>query len=361
MQQPSSSTMVPDDPFKKPYLPPQKSEAPRHTAPQTQQQQSTQNGRLFLPFPEFTYVQTFYEARADIMLHSLAQSPPNSYPYSQQHPASTASSIPSAAAFSPQKPPNHTTNASTSNSTTSSMTVSAPPATSSAQTTPTSEAPSQSADAAAQATKLSPLDQERVDALLNVNNLLLQELQILQKLGLKQPVVNPQSPQGPNQTNASSPQAKAEGGAASPKSTEPSTALGAHPTSTSSNTTPTTTTPTTAGPPQYSLTQKKFFEYMNRLKSNIMFLVTISDGTKQKQRLPYPTHLETLPNWLAEGIKDEDKPQLEALKESYVRLRGLFPDWKPGQHPAQAQGVNQQQTGLQQSQMQPHQQSQNRA
>ena len=296
-----------------------------------------------------------------IYFNPLAQAPPNSYPYNQQHPASTVSSVPSAAISSPQKPSLHTTNAGASNPTTSSMTVSAPPATSSAQTTPTSEGPSQAAEATAQATRLSPLDQERVDALLNVNNLLLQELQILQKLGLKQPAGNPQSPQGPNQTNASSPQAKAEGGAVSPKPADPSTGVSTNPTTTSSNTTPTTTTPTTSGPSQYSLTQKKFFEYMNRLKSNIMFLVTISDGTKQKQRLPYPTHLETLPNWLAEGIREEDKPQLEALKESYVRLRGLFPDWKPGQHPTQAQGASQQQTGLQQSQVQPHQQTQSRS
>lgn len=58
LMQPSNnnnpSTMVPDDPFKKPYLPPQKAETPRHT-PQAQQQ-FQQNGRLLFPLTVSAYV-----------------------------------------------------------------------------------------------------------------------------------------------------------------------------------------------------------------------------------------------------------------------------------------------------------------
>jgi len=210
------------------------------------------------------------------------------------------------------------------------------------------------------------LDQQRVDALLNVNNLILQEVQILQKAGLKpQPSSgNPQSPQQDSHANASSPQSKSEGATASPKSNDPSAAAGANPSTASSTTTPTTTTPTTGTPQQPSLNTKKFVEYMRRLQSNIMFLVNLNKSPEQAQRLPYPTYLETLPKWLAEDIKEEDRPQFEALKEGYGKLRELWPDWKPTQAPtqqqsqAQPQAQGQQQTGVQQSQLQPQNRSQ---
>jgi len=102
--------------------------------------------------------------------------------------------------------------------------------------------------------------------------------------------------------------------------------------------------------PQQTYNQKRFVEYMKRLQSNIMFLVSMSDTTKQRQKAPYPSHLELLPNWLAEGMKEEEKPQFEALKDGYSKLRELWPDWKPGppglnpqQQQAQAQAQNRQQ------------------
>lgn len=103
---------------------------------------------------------------------------------------------------------------------------------------------------------------------------------------------------------------------------------------------------------------------MRRLQSNIMFLVNLNKSPEQAQRLPYPTYLETLPKWLAEDIKEEDRPQFEALKEGYGKLRELWPDWKPTQAPtqqqsqAQPQAQGQQQTGVQQSQLQPQNRSQ---
>jgi len=232
------------------------------------------------------------------------------------------------------------------------MTVSALPATSSAQSTPTSEAPSQATDTASQISRLSPLDQERVDALLNVNNLLLQEVQVLQKIGLKTPQSgNPQSPQQANPANASSPQTKNEGSDITPTSTGSPAAAGANPPTNSTSSTPTTTTPTT-GVPQQTYNQKKFVEYMKRLQSNIMFLVSMSDTTKQRQKAPYPSHLELLPNWLAEGMKEEEKPQFEALKEGYSKLRELWPDWKSGPPALNAQQQQQPQAHAQNRQQQ---------
>lgn len=231
------------------------------------------------------------------------------------------------------------------------MTVSAPPPTSSTQSTPTSEGPPQATDTASQISRLSPLDQERVDALLNVNNLLLQDVQILQKVGLKTPHPgNPQSPQQANPTNASPPQTKADGSDTTPTSTETPAAAATNPPTNSASSTPTTTTPTT-GVPQQTYNQKKFVEYMKRLQSNIMFLVSMSDTNKQRQKAPYPSHLESLPNWLAEGMKEEEKPQFEALKEGYGKLRELWPDWKPG-----PPGLNPQQQQQAQAQAQARQQ-----
>ncbi|KAL9067510.1 MAG: hypothetical protein Q9161_006860 [Pseudevernia consocians] len=242
------------------------------------------------------------------------------------------------------------------------MTVAATPTNPpSTQSTPTSEVPSQSADLALQPGGLSSLDQERVDALLQVNNLLLQEVTILQKVGFKP------SPQSPQQT--------------APPTTSPTQATPAPPTSvgdpasTTPNpnnsatkpnptvTTPTTTTSTTAtAPQQQSLNTKKYVEFMTRIKTNIMFLVSISDQAKDKPRLPYPCHLEAPPLWLNPGNEEGDK-QLDLLRDEYSRLRALWPDWKPevrkpqpgGQQAPQAQQQQQQQQQQMQMQMQPPQ------
>lgn len=238
------------------------------------------------------------------------------------------------------------------------MTATALPAVSSAQTTPTSETPTQPADAIVQASKISPLDQERVDALLNVNNLLLQEVTILQKAGLKT-VPNPQSPHQPNHTGQTLPQTKIEGSNTTPTSTNAPVG-DQNSTTASTSSTPTTTTPTTATPSQPSNNPnqnvKKFGEYMGRLKTNIMYLVTISDPTKAKHRPPYPTHLEEPPAWLVEGVKEEDREIFEALKEAYVKLRELWPDWKPQPRPQMGQQQMMQQQAMAQKQAQQHNQ-----
>lgn len=214
-----------------------------------------------------------------------------------------------------------------------------PPST---QSTPTSEVPSQYADPALQPGGLSSLDQQRVDALLQVNNLLLQEVTILQKVGFKP------SPQSPQQTAPPN---------TSPQATPAPPTSAGDPTSTAQNqnnsatkitptiTTPTTTTPTTAtAPQQQSLNTKKYVEFMTRIKTNIMFLVSISDQAKEKPRLPYPTHLEAPPLWLNPGNEEGDK-QLDLLREEYARLRELWPDWKPE--------VRKPQVGAQQAQQGP--------
>lgn len=93
-----------------------------------------------------------------------------------------------------------------------------------------------------------------------------------------------------------------------------------------------------------------------------MYLVTISDPSKAKHRPPYPTHLEEPPAWLMEGVKEEEKELFDALKEAYVKLRELWPDWKVQprpqmgqqqmmQHQAQAMAQQQAQQQNQQAQM----------
>ena len=244
------------------------------------------------------------------------------------------------------------------------MTVTAapinPPST---HSTPTSEVPSQSADPALQPGGLSSLDQQRVDALLQVNNLLLQEVTTLQKLGLKP------SPQSPQQTvpptNNSSPQATP----APPTSTGDPTAPNAAPnpnnnaatkpnaTATTPTTTTTPTTATAPQPQQQSLNAKKYVEFMTRLKTNIVFLVSISDQAKDKPRLPYPSHLDAPPLWLNPGTDEGDR-QLDLLREEYARLRGLWPDWKPEARKLQMGGGQQAQQQAGQQQMMQQQQPQ---
>ena len=331
---------VPDDPFKKPYLPQQRTSEP--------QQQYIHNGQLLLPSflssPQICVCCCFRRvARAtDVVLHSSAQSPPFNPRYSQQPPASSASSISNTSTTSRETIQPTTT--SLSYTPVSSMTASAVPVTSSAPLTSPPESPSQAQDPSSQTSKSSALDQERIDALLTVNNLLLQEVQILQKAGLK---ATAQSPQQANPANASSPQTKPE--AATPTSTDPAEAAGQNAPTPSSVTTPTTTTPTTLVPPQPSnnptQNQKKFVEYMGRLKANIYYLVAISnqEKTKQTPKPQYPALLELPPAWLAEALKDDDYKRFEALKEGYVKLRELWPDWKPPQRPTPQQLAQQQQ------------------
>ena len=87
-----------------------------------------------------------------------------------------------------------------------------------------------------------------------------------------------------------------------------------------------------------------------------MFLVSISDQAKDKPRLPYPSHLEAPPLWLNPGNEEGDK-QLDSLREEYVKLRELWPEWKPEVRKAQVGGGGQQ-TPQQQQQMQQMQQNQ---
>lgn len=239
---------------------------------------------------------------------------------------------------------------------TSTMTVTAPTNPPSTQSTPTSEVPSQPADPAIQPGGLSSLDQQRVDALLHVNNLLLQEVTILQKVGFKP---SPQSPQQAAPPNTSSPQTTpapptSAGDPTSTTQNQSNSATKTNPTTTTittTTTTPTTTTPTTAtAPQQQSLNTKKYVEFMTRIKTNIMFLVSISDQAKEKSRLPYPSHLEAPPLWLNPGNEEGDK-QLDSLREEYARLRELWPDWKPEVRKPQV-GGQQAQQGQQQMQMQ---------
>ncbi|MCJ1453280.1 hypothetical protein MMC28_003626 [Mycoblastus sanguinarius] len=344
---PNQNHTVPDDPFKKPYLPPQRPE-PRHT-----QQQYMQNGRLLFPSEENMLI--------TLLRPSPTQSPPASFPYSQQQPTSTAAIAPNNLSFSPPQAHKQFKQPAPSNSSypsSSSMTTTVIPVTSSAQSTPTSEAPSQSHDPVPQASKLSPLDQQRVDALLYVNHLLIQEVQVLQKAGLK---ATPQSPQqvNPSQSSISSPQTSA------PPQTKVEGTSSTDVTATSpgsvTNTTPTTanqtiTTPTTGTPTQPTHTptnMEKFVEYMRRLQANIVWLVATSDEQKQKSRPPYPQILEPPPaSWLGSDDKTEgEDSKSEGLRESYAKLRELWPDWKPGMKP-QPQGQQQPQ-----SQVQPQPQS----
>ena len=230
------------------------------------------------------------------------------------------------------------------------MTAAALPATSSANSTPTSEAPPQNHEPLPQTSKLSPIDQQRVDALLTVNNLLIQEVQVLQKAGLK---AAPQSPSQPNhpQSSTSSPQMKTEKTDDATNTGSPGSASNTTPTAAN----PTVTTPTAAAPPRPN-NMEKFVEYMRRLQSNIVYLVATSDEQKQKSRPPFPQILEPPPaSWLGSNDKaNGEETKGEGLQESYAKLRELFPDWKPGLKP-QPQGQSQPQS---QPQAQPQQQTQ---
>ncbi len=337
MQPPMS---LPDDHFKKPYLP---------------QQQYINHGPLLFPLP-FSSSTLCHEAQSNHTVadrvHSLGQPPANYIDHQRQKSSSAVSDLPAQQAYSgASTTPKRLHNSGLSYPPTSTMTVTAasinPPST---QSTPTSEVPSQSADHPLQPGGLSSLDQQRVDALLQVNNLLLQEVTILQKVGFKPA---PQSPQQTAPPNSSSPQA----------TPAPPTSAG-DPTSTTQNqnnpapkpnptvTTPTTTTPTTAtAPQQQSLNTKKYVEFMTRIKTNIMFLVSISDQAKDKPRLPYPSHLEAPPLWLNPGSEEGDK-QLDLLRDEYSKLRELWPDWKPEVRKPQM-GAQQAQQVQQQTQQQP--------
>lgn len=234
----------------------------------------------------------------------------------------------------------------------------------SAHSTPTSEAAPSAPDTTSQASGLSNLDQQRVDALLHVNNLLLHEVTVVQKAGLKAP---PQSPQPAAPPASTSPQPKtaaqikSEGTTVTPASTDGPTKVPSNGTFTT--TPPTTTTPATVAAPPLpqaaALNQRKYIEYMSRLKSNIMFLVSISDQTKDKTRPPYPSHLEPPPPWLGSG-KEEGDQQLESLRDGYARLRELWPDWKPPPkvHPSGQPGAQQAQQQQQHQQPQQHAQAQ---
>jgi hypothetical protein len=338
---------VPDDPFKKPHLPQQRiSES---------QSQYMQNGRLFLPsiavFNLRLNVSGNMSRSTDVFSHSSAQSPPFNPRYNQQQSASSASTSSNIAITAPGEATRSP--ASSLELPASSMTAPAVPAASTGQLTTPPESPLHAQVLSAQVNNISPQEQERVDALLNVNNLLLQEVQILQKAGLKAPAP----------ATLSSPQAKPEGTTTTPTSTDPTEAANQIP---STSTTPTATTPATATPTAPSSNnpiqnQKKFVEYMGRLKTNIYYLVAINDQSKQKTRPPYPTHLESPPAWIAEGLKDEDKERFEALKEGYAKLRELWPDWKPQprQQPQQSQQQQQQQQAqLQQALQEQRQQAQ---
>ncbi len=218
----------------------------------------------------------------------------------------------------------------------------------SSQSTPTSEVPSQSADPALPSGGLSSLDQQRVDALLRVNTLLIQEVSILQKNGLKP---SPQSPQQTAPLGNSSPQATPAPPTSAGDSTSATPSQNNSATKTNLTVTPpTTTTPTmAAAPQQQSLNTKKYVEFMTRIKTNIMFLVGISDQAKDKPRPPYPSHLEDPPLWLNPGNEEGDK-QVDLLREEYAKLRELWPDWKPEVRKPQM-GGQQTQQGQQQPQV----------
>ena len=275
--------------------------------------------------------------------HSSAQSPPFNPRYNQQQPTSTTPPISITSTVTSREPSQPPTTG-FSYAPVSSMTAPTLPATLSTQVTTPPESPSRVPDPA-ETSKTPVLDQERIEALLNVNNLLLQEVQVLQKAGLK---VTAQSPQQANLVNASSPQTKPD--AVTPTSTDPAEATSQNAPTPSSVTTPTTTTPTTILPPQHASNnptqnQKKFVEYMGRLKANIYYLVAMSnqDKTKQGPKPQYPTLLELPPAWLAEGLNEDDQKRFEALKEGYIKLRELWPDWKPTPRPTPQQLIQQQQ------------------
>lgn len=289
---------------------------------------------------------------ADGLVHSSAQPPANFIDHQRQVSSSAVSDLaPAQAHYGASTAPKRLHTSNSAYPPTSTMAVSAgpinPPST---QSTPTSEVPSQSADPVLHSGGLSSLDQQRVDALLQVNNLLLQEVTILQKVGLKP---SPQSPQHTAPPNTSSPQTTPApptpaGDPTSTTQSQNNSTIKINPTTT----TPTTTTPTTATATQQSfINTKKYVEFMTRIKTNIMFLVSISDQARDKPRLPYPSHLEAPPLWLNPGNEDGDK-QLDLLRDEYARLRELWPDWKPEVRKSQVVGGQQQQAQQGQQQMQ---------
>ncbi|MCJ1275372.1 hypothetical protein MMC21_003175 [Puttea exsequens] len=312
---------LPDDPFKKPYLPPQRASEP--------QQQYTQNA-LHIP----------RKSEADATAHITAQ--PTNAQYNHQH-----AQIVQDTRRSPTSSSYQSATPSVPLAASSSMTVQTVPAPSSSVSPPQSETSSQPPDSTPLPNKLSPEDQRRVDALLNVNSLLFQEICILQKSGVK-PMPNPQSPQHPNPTNQASPHPKPDD-KPNPSSTLTDVQSEQNPPPSSTASTPTTTTPTTTHPPTSNpLAQKKYQEYMVRLRTNLTYLITFSDASKAEMRKPYPQLLDGPSAWIGEKSEGEEKERWEELRDAYKTCRELWPDWKP--QPRMIPGQQQQGQGQGQGQ-----------
>ena len=217
--------------------------------------------------------------------------------------------------------------------------MAAGPSISSAQSTPTSDITAQAKPTTPKAGNLSPLEQERVSALLHLNALILRELQNLQTAGAATASLQP-SPQQ---------QKPADNVAASEAQKSP-TAAG----TSASSTTPTNSTPTPQTPKFAKPSPKLIYDnYLKRLQVNIAYLLALS---QVKPIPPHPLAMEPPPDsWSfpapgemsgteREEGEERGREVAREFREAYQKLKELWPNYKPklgGQ--MQQQGQNQQQ------------------
>ena len=216
--------------------------------------------------------------------------------------------------------------------------MAAGPSVPSAQSTPTSDI-SQAKPITPKAGTLSPLEQERVSALLHLNALILRELQTLQTAGAATASVQP-SPQ----------QQKPADNTAAGEAQKSPTAAG-----TSALSTTPTNTPSTPQTPKFSKPSTKLIydNYLKRLQVNIAYLLALS---QVKPIPPHPLAMEPPPDsWslpvpgeLSENEREEGEERGREVagefREAYQKLKELWPNYRPklgGQ--VHQQGQNQQQ------------------
>ena len=196
------------------------------------------------------------------------------------------------------------------------MTVAANPS-ASVKGAATSGVPGQ--PATTKAGNLSPLDEERVAALLNLNALILRELQHLQSIGAAAPPVQA----SPQQQNASIQQKTPEVVGEAQKSPTQSS-------STPNTTTPTPQTPKITKPPPKAI----YDHYLKRLQVNIAYLLALSGGR------PVPAHPGAMEaphdSWFqpspgeaaADDAEEKGKETAKQFKDGYQKLRDLWPNYK---------------------------------
>ena len=202
--------------------------------------------------------------------------------------------------------------------------------------------------------KPSPLNQKRVEALLNINNILLREVAIAKFNESRDKTKSAQS-SGQNANTSGgikSPTTTAQSStptASSPNGTNPydSNAASTTPTSAGQTPVPTSTTPTSANPTPKPVSRTTVIDHFSRvIQTYIAYLLAIS---QQRPLPPHPSSMEPPPeSWIDAVGEDQGVMQgqifskevrWEAIKDAYRLLKELWPNYVPGSRPHMGQGA----------------------